>query len=94
MKHELKSIAYHRNGISGEGFYVAIVESDGEDMLVVTFSEEQSAVRTAVFSADLIGKRDIEFGSNSYRGDHWHEWMLTVAIPEYRRQPHKTKMIL
>lgn len=84
-------LAYHRNGISGLGFHVAIVE-EAEDrvdasgkplkgtrrMLVVRFpgdiaDEGTGNVVCAVFDLAQLAAGDIAFGSNSWRGDHYHE---------------------
>jgi hypothetical protein len=59
---------YHRNGISGIGFHVALVDdpNDGDMKLVIMFPGEGS---TAVLSLNKLMNEDISFGSNSYRGD-------------------------
>jgi len=60
---------FHRNGVSGLPFQVAIVKQEGEGtMLVVMFENEG---HTAVFNLDKLAMGDISFGSNSYRGDHY-----------------------
>jgi hypothetical protein len=102
MNHEVKSIAYHRNGICGAGFHVAIVESEVEPgdtrkMLVVTFGADEepgNGYATAVFDMALLAKDNIEFGENSWRGDHWHPFMCHEAIPDYRAQVDKACGIL
>jgi hypothetical protein len=81
---KIKSVDYHRNGVGGKGFYVAIVEdlfgdggSEG-DFLVITFptqdydgsETEVSDYRyTAAFKMDLLANGEIRFGVNSWRGD-------------------------
>lgn len=62
---------YHRNGVSGMPFMAALVDdpSEGDVKLVIMFKEPG---HTAVLSLDkLIQNEDIEFGSNSWRGDHY-----------------------
>jgi hypothetical protein len=65
---------FHRNGVAGMPFQVAIVDdaTEGDTKLVIMF--EQSG-HTAVLSLDkLIQNEDIGFGSNSWRGDQYeHE---------------------
>ena len=82
---EIEAAAYHRNGISGAGFYVGIVGAsvEGEDphpFLVVGFpvfnedGEEDGfgdEPQVAAFDLELLAKHDVEFGSNSWRGDHF-----------------------
>lgn len=65
---------FHRNGVAGMPFHVALVDdaTEGDTKLVIMFEEEG---HTAVFSLDkLIQNEDISFGSNSWRGDQYeHE---------------------
>ena len=64
---------YHRNGVGGMPFKVALVDdpNDGDTKLVIMFEAEG---HTAVLSLDkLLQEEDISFGSNSYRGDRYEE---------------------
>lgn len=82
-KQTVKELDYHRNGVSGLGFYVGIVESieDGvkKEMLVVRFPESADDlignVVCAAFDLAKLDKREIRFVHNSFRGDHFHEVM-------------------
>lgn len=67
----LTSIAHHRNGVCGVPFHVVLFK-DGKDlMLGVKFdnSGDSLNVYTAVFNVEKLAAGDIEFASNSYRGD-------------------------
>lgn len=59
---------FHRNGIAGIGFHVALVDdpNDGDTKLVIMFPGEG---HTAVLSVNKLMEEDISFGSNSFRGD-------------------------
>jgi hypothetical protein len=64
---------YHRNGVAGMPFRVALVDdpNEGDTKLVIMFEAEG---HTAVLSLDkLIESEDITFGSNSFRGDKYEE---------------------
>ena len=64
---------YHRNGVAGMPFKVALVDDpyEGDTKLVIMFEAEG---HTAVLSLDkLIQDEDISFGSNSFRGDRYEE---------------------
>lgn len=82
-KKSLVKMDYHRNGISGLGFHVAIVdETEGDEtrrMLVVRFNkradEETGNVVCAAFDLAKLDQRIIEFGLNSWRGDHYSDFM-------------------
>ena len=66
------SADHHRNGIAGAPFKVALVDdaNDGDMKLVVMFEAEG---HTAVLSVNKIMQDDVEFGSNSYRGDLYED---------------------
>lgn len=72
---------YHRNGVSGVGFHVALVDdpNDGDVKLVVMFPTEG---HTAVLSLDKLVAEDIKFGSNSYRGDLYEEALHKELIED------------
>lgn len=68
---QISDIDFHRNGVGGMPFQVAIVDDaeEGDTKLVIMFQEPGY---TAVLSLDkLIQSEDIRFGSNSWRGDHY-----------------------
>lgn len=79
----VKALDYHRNGVSGLGFHVGIVqERDGEevrDMLVIRFPKEADKVTgnvvCAAFDLAKLADKDIRFGHNSWRGDYYHAIM-------------------
>jgi len=73
----LKKIAFHRNGISGIPFSVALFtdkEPGGkkQNMVGITFATKEFGY-TAVLDTDLLAKGVIEFTKNSWRGDHFEE---------------------
>ena len=76
---KIKKIAYHRNGVRGNGFYVAAFTDDGRNMVGIVFDEEGSV---AVLDVDLLASGVIEFYENSWRGDTF-EIALREAILEY-----------
>jgi len=63
---------YHRNGVGGMPFKVALVDDpdEGDTKLVIMFDREYY---TAVLSLDKLKEGDISFGSNSYRGDRFDD---------------------
>ena len=87
----VESLAYHRNGVGGCGFYCAIVKDNGRDMLVVRFQGEYDngenidqrvgAIVCAAFDTKLLALGNIAFGANSWRGDHYAP-VIDAAIKE------------
>jgi hypothetical protein len=78
---KVTALEYHRNGITGLGFYAAIVQdNDKTEKLVVRFGkdvdDEMGNVACAVFDLGMlnaVGSDRIAFGLNSWRGDHYNE---------------------
>lgn len=81
----INKVEYHRNGVGGRGFYVALVtdpfddpnmDDDGE-FVVITFPQYDpetdkyvtSREYTAVLHLGKLADRCIGFGENSWRGD-------------------------
>lgn len=67
---QIINASFHRNGVAGLPFYVALVDDPESDdvKLVIMFEAEG---HTAVLSLDKLINEDIEFGSNSWRGDQY-----------------------
>lgn len=86
---KVTSIAYHRNGCSGRGFYVALVEAkmdDGKHRFLVSrfpkMEDEEDDSAISAIDVDMAARGDIEFGSNSWRGDTFLE-VMDAAITKY-----------
>jgi hypothetical protein len=97
---KVKTLTYHRNGVGGLGFYCAIVEDEGRDMLVVRFvsydgkgenvvDESVGAIVCAAFDTKLLADGNITFGENSWRGDHYSD-VMDAAIKQYQDAMFKT----
>lgn len=89
MKVEVKSIAYHRNGISDIGFHAVIftMREAGKprEMLGIVFPERGAV---AVLDTEFVSKGNITFGDNSWRGD-WFEPDLRKAITAWEAKRSK-----
>ena len=68
MKLKILKASYHRNGIAGAGFY-AIIFKDMEEKRTMVASLFDESSYCAVYDIALLQKGDVEFGSNSWRGD-------------------------
>jgi len=88
------SIDYHRNGICGCPFTVAIFDEPDADgnarrMLAVVFDSDKGTGRggddgrCAVFQVDKLTSGDIAFGSNSWRGDRYENIIRKEAIKAF-----------
>lgn len=86
MNLTIKEIAWHRNGISGEGFYAVNFidheqKGDGNKdahFLGIVFD---TPGQCAVIQLNQSGEFTIQFGHNSWRGDHYED-DLRKAIAE------------
>jgi hypothetical protein len=70
MNLKILKTAYHRNGICGTPFDVFLFEDEEGEKLGILFERE---FHCAVFDLAKLAKRDIAFGSNSYRGDQFED---------------------
>jgi hypothetical protein len=75
MKLRIIDIAFHRNGVGGAPFHVAIFDEDKsvrpEDQgrkVGIVFEEE---AHCAVLDIAKLAAGDVAFGSNSWRGDEY-----------------------
>ena len=79
MKQKLINIAYHRNGVSGTGFYaVTFTDENCGNMIASVFPEDG---HVAVYCLDKLP--EITFLKNSYRGDYF-ESFLRNEIKKYK----------
>lgn len=74
------NVAHHRNGVSGNPFYVITFRDGRQKMLGIVFEEQQGNV--AVFDSELLSQGVIAFGENSWRGDDY-ETFLRAAAKQY-----------
>jgi hypothetical protein len=82
MKLKIIAIAFHRNGISGAPFEVVLFEDKGEEgsrKVAILFDED---AHCAVLDVAKLAAGDIDFGSNSWRGD-CYEPRLRQAIRKF-----------
>ncbi len=79
MKLTIHDIAHHRNGIGGAPFQVVLFDDKGPEgsrKVAILFDEPHYC---AVLDIAKLAASDIEFGSNSFRGDKY-EAPLRQAI--------------
>ncbi len=84
MTIKINNMQYHRNGICGEPFYVFSFYCNKQkfDMIGVVFGkfnrqeifELDSNPKVAIFKSKLLGENNINFGENSFRGDHYSDY--------------------
>lgn len=81
---KLKSIAYHRNSVTGEPFYAIAFTDQKQDLIatVFLFGDEPCPGRVAVLNADCFG-----IGTNAprYRGDHYEPQLRQWIAQEQAR---------
>ena len=89
MRIKTISIAHHRNGVAGQPFEVILFKERGQggDRKVGILFPEPGYC--AVLDVVLLATGDIDFGSNSWRGDHYEPY-LRKAIQQ-RDLPTTTK---
>lgn len=78
MKRQIIQIQRHRNGVCGDPFHaVLFYDTDGEKFLATVFDREKDALPVAVLSVERMNdpKTGVLFGINSWRGDHYSDWL-------------------
>lgn len=82
MTRTLIDIDYHRNGVSGVGFFVSIFKDDEADpherFLGIQF-EDDTDCYTAVIGIGRLCEKGIQMHGedygNAWRGDHFSDWL-------------------
>jgi hypothetical protein len=68
----LKDVSHHRNGCSGNPFYVVRFRDNRQEFVAVVFEDERSV---AVLDLELLSQGVIAFGENSWRGDDYEPFL-------------------
>lgn len=76
---------YHRNGISGAPFHVALFREEPDDPSLKVAVIFDAPWHTAVLEVTKLARGDVAFGSNSWRGDRY-ESLLRDAIAFHQDQ--------
>jgi len=90
MNIKIKEYSYHRNGVSGNGFYAIIFlhapdESIKEETFLATLFDEPGSC--AVISLDRIEKCGIAFAKgNSWRGDNFENELREIIETEENKK--------
>ncbi|RUL89446.1 hypothetical protein [Tautonia sociabilis] len=88
IKIRVLNIDYHRNGIGGAPFHAIVFRDSGELGSVKLAVVSDQAAHVAVLDIAKLVDCDVEFGSNSWRGDQY-EPGLRRAIRRRERQIEK-----
>ncbi len=87
-KIKVTKIAYHRNGISGNGFYVVLFKDEQRNMVGILFPEQDCnhyGVLCAVLDINLLANGIIgmfEGAGNAWRGDYYYHHLLDAIEKE------------
>ena len=87
MKLKILKADYHRNGIAGLGFYAVIFKAweDGEARTMVASLFKEPGY-CAVYDLEKLQKHDVEFGSNSWRGDDYESALKPLLKKFLKRE--------
>ena len=94
MIRTVKALDWHRNGVGGQGFYVALIrDEDGTEKVAIRFPGPRGGdIRCAVLDVAKLAdtsKADIErigFTMNSWRGDVFDETMAPAIEARLRAE--------
>jgi hypothetical protein len=82
MKISILNIDYHRNGTGGAPFHAIVFRETGPESSVKIGIVFEQPFHTAVLDISKLVDCDVEFRSNSWRGD-WYEPHLRKAIQKH-----------
>jgi hypothetical protein len=85
MKISVLNIDYHRNGIAGAPFHAIVFKDQGTESSVKLAIVFDQPWHKAVLDIAKLADRDIEFGSNSWRGDQY-EAQVRKAIAKHQAE--------
>lgn len=66
---KFKDVQYHRNGVSGDGFYCAVATDKENGDMLITYFPDLGQCACAVYCLSILP--NIRFMENSWRGDHY-----------------------
>ena len=100
MKLTLTAADYHRNGICGEPFRVALFRNETEkrDMLAILTDEngddygQKCNGRCYVLDVAMLAEGNIRFGENSWRGDDYEPHLRPLIGAEFERQAEEMRL--
>jgi len=92
IKIRILNIDYHRNGIGSAPFYAIVFRDSGEMASVKLAVVFDQAAHVAVLDIAKLADCDVEFGSNSWRGDRY-EPGLRRAIKRRERKIEKETLV-
>ena len=92
---EIIQLSYHRNGVCGDGFYTGIIKTEDDERKVFTHFPDHNEqgeiingdnVRTAILDLDILKeKEETRFMENSWRGDHYHDFIVDAIRENDKR---------
>jgi len=80
-KVKVTSLAYHRNGVTGDPSWVALLDDNHNGQMVATYFPRQRGCLCNVLNVQLLAEGKIEFGENSWRGDDYLD-IIKAAVKE------------
>ena len=86
MNHRIIDASFHRNGISGQGFYAVLFydSSRNNEIMIATLFDEPGYC--AIYQVDELSKLNIKFANgNSWRGDHY-ESDLRQLLADHQKE--------
>lgn len=85
-------VDYHRNGVSGRGFYVVAFDTivSGQTRhFVATMPSDPEWGECFVLDRDMLAEGNITFGQNSWRGDHYMPGVIDAVNAHRKAQDEK-----
>ena len=92
----IEKVEYHRNGVCGEPFFVinfkCVKVGEMVGIVFAKYNEDHNKYfldmnpKVAVFEREKLGEGIIEFGQNSFRGDHYSSYLVYAINQKYKEK--------
>jgi hypothetical protein len=79
------AIDHHRNGVSGCPFDIVLFKYKKRRMVGIVLDSTDSCP-CVVLDVDLLSQGNIEFGTNSWRGDDFYPELKAIIEKRYEEQ--------
>jgi hypothetical protein len=86
MKLKVLNIDYHRNGICGAPFHAVVFRDTGPQESVKLGIVFDAPHHTAVLDIAKLADCDVEFGSNSWRGDEYEPGLRRIIQTRQKQE--------
>lgn len=84
MIRKVHQVAYHRNGVAGNGFHAVLFTATTRERMIATVFDERGNI-AVLRVPDLAQNDGVTFGVNSWRGDDYEPELRAAILQSIER---------